>query len=174
MSSSKFSHQFSSNALDLLPAISGVLLIGVFSLNAYIGMKDIGLSQLQPVHEAGNFLLALLDLAAAAILLAYGTGRVRWLFLSGIAFPAAYILSLVADVESRMCLFTGTNCFKTVNLSYRYLILGDASQGWELWKYTIPTAISLLLVAMCLTSVYCVLSMGKNRSPEVKTNQTTG
>jgi hypothetical protein len=130
-------------------------MMGVFSINAYVGIKDTALSKLQPAHETANFFLALFDVVSASILLAYGQGKTRWVFLSGVVWPAVYLLSIVADVESRLCLFSGTNCYASVGDAYRYLILGEIGEGWKLWKYTIPSAILLLVLVMVMSAVYC-------------------
>ncbi|MGH2639143.1 MAG: hypothetical protein ACRDF4_07695 [Rhabdochlamydiaceae bacterium] len=145
----------------LLPRISGVLMLGVFSINSYIGLKDSVLSKLQPVHEIANFFIAVADLIAASILMSYGQGRFSLVFLSGFIWPVVFIVSLAADIETRMCLFTNVNCFASVSDAYEYLILGRASQGWKLWVYTFPTAISLLLAIIALTLVY-TLGLGKH------------
>ncbi len=129
-------------------------MLAVFSVNSYIGLKDTELFKLQPIHETANFILALLDLIAAAILLYYSGGRRSWILLCGVAWPFAYLLSLIVDVESRMCLFSERNCFSSVNTSFRYLILGEHSQGWELWPYTMITAIVLLLLIVAFSFVY--------------------
>ncbi len=131
-------------------------MLGVFALNAYIGAKDTSLAQLQPAHETANSLMAFLDLVSASILLAYGRGRVRLILLSGVVWPCVFLLSLFADIETRMCLFTGTNCFASVGDSYQYLIMGSIAEGWKLWKYTIPAALILLLFAALLSTVYCI------------------
>lgn len=129
-------------------------MLGVFSANAYIGLKDTELSKLQPIHEAANFVIALLDLVAASILLYYAGGKKSWVLLSGVCWPLAYLSSLFVDVESRMCLFSGQNCFTSVNTSFQYLILGERSQGWQLWPYTMSTTISILLLILVLSLAY--------------------
>lgn len=129
-------------------------MIAVFSVNAYVGLKDTELFNLQPIHEAANFILALFDLVAASILLYYSGGRRFWILLSGVGWPLAYLLSLMTDVESRMCLFSEQNCFSNVYASFRYLILGDHSQGWMLWPYTMITAIALLLLVVAFSGIY--------------------
>jgi hypothetical protein len=131
-------------------------MLGVFSINSYIGLKDVELAKFQPLHSGGNLLMAILDLVAASILLNYGIGKRFWILLAGGVWPTAYLISLLADVESRMCLFSGTNCFATVQASYQYLILGQLNQGWLLWPFTIPTAIVLLLSTMIVSMLYSV------------------
>jgi hypothetical protein len=143
--------------VDLLPRIGGVFMLGVFSVNSYIGLKDVELAQLQPLHLGGNLIMAIIDLVAASILLSYGIGKRFWILLAGAVWPAVYVISLFADVESRMCLFTGTNCFSSVEASYQYLILGQLTEGWLLWPYTILTAICLLLSTVLLSLLYAFL-----------------
>jgi hypothetical protein len=140
----------------LLPRISGVLMLGVFSLNAYIGLKDNVLFEFQPTHQGLNFIIAVIDLIATSVLIYYAEGRKLWVLLSGIVWPIAYLTSLFADVESRMCLFTGQNCFSSVSVSFQYLILGQASQGWLLWPYTMLSTISLLTFIIVLSLISLV------------------
>jgi hypothetical protein len=147
-----------------LAHVAGVLLLGVFAINAYIAAKDTSLSQLQPVHEIANSLMACLDLVSSSILLYYGRARIRAILLGGIAWPVAFLFSVFADIETRMCLFTGTNCFASVGDSYQYLILGSIAEGWKLWKYTIPTAIILLLLAALLSSIYIAQNWPEHES----------
>lgn len=146
------------NSSIIWPRLSGVLMLGVFSVNAYIGLKDTELSKLQPLHETANFVIAILDLVAASILLYYASGRRSWIFLSGVTWPLVYLLSLFADVESKMCLFSGQNCFSSVNTSFQYLILGERSQGWRLWPYSMITAIFLLSSIIALSTMYYINS----------------
>jgi hypothetical protein len=141
-----------------LPRVSGVLMLGVFSLNAYIGLKDTVLSKLQPTHEGINFFFALLDLAAASILIYYADGRRFWVLLGGVVWPVTYLVSLVVDLESRMCLFSGQNCFSSVYTSFEYLILGEARQGWLLWPYTMIVAILLLVLTIGLSIGYSLVA----------------
>ena len=140
----------------LAPRVSGVLMLGVFSLNAYVGMKDTTMFQLQPVHQGANFIIAALDFIAAAFLLYYGQGKRIWTLLAGVIWPAVYLFLLLVDIESRLCLFTGQHCFSSVKVSFEYLILGDSSQGWVLWPFTMPTAIVVLLVILVLSSLHYV------------------
>jgi hypothetical protein len=141
----------------LLPRFAGVLMLGVFSINSYIGLKDVALSKLQPAHEGANFLIAVIDLAAASLLLSYAQGKPVWIMMAGIVWPAVYFLSLAADIQSKLCLFTNVNCFASVQVAYEYLILGQASQGWVLWPYTFPTAIALFLLITGLSASYALL-----------------
>ena len=127
-------------------------MLGVFSLNAYVGMKDTTMFQLQPVHQGANFIIAALDFIAAAFLLYYGQGKRIWTLLAGVVWPAVYLFLLLVDIESRLCLFTGQHCFSSVKVSFEYLILGDSSQGWVLWRFTMPSAIVLLLIILVLSS----------------------
>lgn len=137
-----------------MPRISGVLMLGVLSLNMYIGLKDVVLFKLQPAHQAANFVIIVVDLIAASFLIYYGQGKRLWVALAGVLWPAVYLLVLLADIESRLCLFSGQNCFSSVQVAYEYLILGSVAQGWHLWPFTILTVISLLSVTLILSAVH--------------------
>lgn len=129
-------------------------MLGVFSLNTYIGLKDTVMSKLQPMHQSANFVIATVDLVSASLLIYYGKGKRTWVLLSGVFWPIGYFLALFIDTESKLCLFSGQNCFKSVGVSFEYLILGSAAQGWLLWPYTMITVISLLTVILILSVVY--------------------
>jgi peptidoglycan/LPS O-acetylase OafA/YrhL len=147
-------------------------MLAVFALNAYIGTKDTGLAQLQPSHEMANSFMAFLDLVSASLLLAIGRGRVRWVLLSGVVWPVVYLLSLVADIESRMCLFTGTNCFASVADSYQFLILGSIAEGWKIWRYTIPCAIALLTATILLSAIFCIVNWPRQGTKTLRESET--
>lgn len=151
----------------LLPQAAGVLILGVFALNTYIGSFDVELFKLQPTHQAANFAMAVFDLVAASILIAYGSGKQLWVFLAGIAWPLTFLSFLFLDVETRLCLFTGVNCFSSVSIAFQYLILGQRSQGWALWPYTILSAIVLLILAISLSTAYVLTGRRnvKSQSP---------
>ena len=137
-------------ALDILPKAGGVLMIGVFIINVYIGLFDKTLAQYNPTHLYANWTIAVVDLAAAVILLSRLSHNIRWTILSGIAWPLVYILSLAVDIETDL---GKPNLWPTPVASYQYLILGDPAQGWVLWKYTIPTAIFLLIIIAALSAI---------------------
>jgi hypothetical protein len=133
-------------------------MLGLFAANIYIGESDTVLVTLNTLHHDSNWLLALLDLIAAGLLIAYRPKSRLWVFLSGIAYPVAYLLLLFADVETDMCLFTphlaSGQCFSNPYVSFQYLILGNRNEGWLLWPYTIPTAIALLVATLILCSMF--------------------
>lgn len=131
-------------------------MLGVFSLNAYIGLKDTVLFKLQPTHQGLNFLIAAVSLVASSFLLYYSGGRRIWIVIAGVVWPLVYLLSLLADVESRMCLFSGQHCFTTVKVSFQYLILGRLSNGWLLWPYTMISVIVLLSLVVVLSAFYAL------------------
>lgn len=142
-------------------------MLGVFSLNAYIGLKDSVLSKLQPAHQGGNFIIATVDIVSAAFLLYYGQGKRIWVLLAGVVWPMVYLFALWADVESRLCLFTGLNCFTNVQVSFEYLILGSANQGWRLWPLTMLTVILLLSATLALSLIYLLTGTSYKRRSEV-------
>lgn len=129
-------------------------MLGVFSLNAYVGLKDTVLSSLQPTHLGANSLIAALDIISAAFLTYYGQGKRIWVLLAGVVWPITYLLALFADIESRLCLFTGQHCFSSVQISFEYLILGNSNQGWRLWPFTILSIVCLLSITLVLSLIY--------------------
>lgn len=140
----------------ILPRISGVLMLGIFTLNAYIGLKDTVLFKLQPTHQGLNFMIAAVDLVASSFLIYYSAGRRNWVLLAGVIWPVVYLFSLLADVESKMCLFSGQHCFTSVQVSYQYLILGRLSAGWLLWPYTMMSVILLLTLVVLFSAIHFV------------------
>ena len=132
-------------------------MLGLFSINTYVGLKDVVISQLQPSHEAANALFAIIDLLAVTILIIYGNKKPFWTTLAGIVWPATFLLFILADIESKLCLFTNVNCFATVGDSYRYLLLGQAAEGWKLWPYTMATALVFLFAIVGLSLSYDLL-----------------
>jgi hypothetical protein len=144
---------------SLLPVLAGALMLGVFIINVYIGLFDKNLALYNPVHLYANWVIAIVDLAAAIVLFSKLRLNIRWTILSGILWPLVYILSLVVDIETEL---GKPNFWPTPAAAYQYLILGDASQGWVLWKYTIPTAI-ILLVLVAILSAVSILYMKRNQ-----------
>jgi len=135
---------------DLLARAGGAVMLGVLAINVYIGAYDANLSAVSPLHWDLNWVLAAVDLAAAAILLANPRGIV-WKSLAGVVWPAVYVANLFIDVETRLCLGTpASTCSPTVSDAYQYLILGSANQDWDLWPYTIRLAIGLAILSLIL------------------------
>lgn len=138
-----------------LPVTAGHLMLGVFVANLYIGLYDSNLWTYNPLHYDLNWLIAVIDIIAAIIL--FSRPKRRWLLiLSGVLWPVVYLLSLGGDVATSMCLGTPSNpnCWPTTFDAFKYLILGDPSEGWSLWQGTIPTSIVFLVVTMVLTSLF--------------------
>lgn len=125
-------------------------MLGVFAINVYIGLYDKTLMKYNTPHVYLNWLIAIVDLVAAALLLAKPLDKV-FAPLSGIVWPIVYMLLLAVDVSTRLCLFA-TTCWPSTQAAYDYLILGDASQGWVLWPYTMFTAITLLTATVVITA----------------------
>ncbi len=149
--------------------MGAVLLMGVFFVNVYLGLYDTNLSQFQVLHYYLNFAIAAVTLVASLILFARPKNTL-WLSLAGIVWPVLYVASLAVNVESRLCLGTGTNCFATVNDSYQYLILNSPSAGWKLFPFTIPLAITLLVATVGLSTfgIYSLKTKTKNNQEQVK------
>ncbi|MCL5066902.1 MAG: hypothetical protein M1368_00935, partial [Thaumarchaeota archaeon] len=126
------------------------LMVGVFAINVYIGLYDKTLAQYSPTHLYANWVIAIVDLAAATVLLSNLGRNERWVFPSGIGWPVAYIISLVVDI---MLDLGAPNLWPDPASAYKYLILADPNQGWVLWKYTIPAAILLLILVVVLSSI---------------------
>lgn len=149
-----------------LPQLAGVLTLGVFGANLYIGFFDSPLASYNPIHHELNWIIAVVDIVAAILLLSLSK-NLKLVILSGIAWPIVYLASLGGDVATRMCLGTpaNANCWPTSYDAFKYLILGDPSEGWTLWQYTIPTAILLLVIVIVLCSLFA-LGVRANTSAE--------
>ena len=148
---------------DLLARAGGALMLGVFAINVYIGVYDANLSQLSPLHWDLNWVIAAVDLAAAAILLA-NPGGIIWKSLGGVVWPVVYVANLFVDVETRLCLGTpASTCSPTVSDAYQYLILGNANQEWDLWPFTMRLAIALVIVTLILAVLSLYLGGKKGR-----------
>lgn len=141
------------NTEAVLTRIGGVLMLGVFGLNVYIGLYDTNLAQISPMHQQLNWVIAAADLIAALFLLVKPRTMIFKL-LGGIVWPIFFVGSLFLDVETRLCLGAPSNtCLPSVNDAYQYLILGSAGQEWVLWPYTIRVAISLAVITLVLSLV---------------------
>ncbi len=141
----------------LLSRIAGILMLGVFGVNVYIGLYDKVLAQAQPNHVYLNWVIAVLTLVGAGLLLAKPT--IRWVTLGGIVWPIIYVAGLAVDVLGKLCIGGDpTACWPTRRAAFDYLILNDPNPpaGWTLWQGTIPTALALLFIAWVL-SIYFVV-----------------
>jgi len=144
-------------------------MLGVFAINVYIGVYDGNLSQISPLHWDLNWVIAAVDLAAAVILLANPRGII-WKSLAGVVWPVVYVANLFVDVETRLCLGTpASTCSPTVSDAYQYLILGSASQEWDLWPYTIRLAIALVVVTLILVTLSLYLGRRGARAASQRT-----
>jgi hypothetical protein len=153
------------NTDNLLVRVGGVAMLGVFGVNVYIGLYDTNLSLLSPLHWDLNWLIAVVDLTAAAILLVK-PGSTAWGSLAGIAWPVVYVANLLVDVETRLCLGNPASaCSPTVSDAYQYLIMGSASEEWVLWPYTIRLAIALAVLVLVLTLFSIYLRKARKSSP---------
>jgi len=138
---------------SLVARLGGVVMLGVFGINVYIGLYDTSLAQLSPLHWELNWLIAVVDLVAAVVLLVQLRNTILNSF-AGIVWPVVYVANLLLDVETRLCLGTPVStCSPTVSDAYQYLILGSASEEWVLWPYTIRLAIALVILTLILVSI---------------------
>ena len=137
-----------------LPRIAAILMLVVFAINVYIGLKDGNLYDYNLAHYYLNWLIAAVDIVAAVILFAKPLSKL-WIGLAGVAWPIVYFASLAVDISTKLCL-GGSNCWPTQYDAFRYLILGDPSEGWGLWPYTMSTAVFLLVVMLIFSSAAVV------------------
>jgi hypothetical protein len=153
------------DAESVLARIGGVLMLGVFGVNVYIGLYDTNLTQISPTHTQLNWMMAAADVIAALFLLVKPRSSI-FKGLGGIVWPVVYVGSLFLDVETRLCLgASARTCLPTVSDAYKYLILGSASESWVLWPYTIRLAIALAVI----TFVLSLLSFNFRKSPSSST-----
>lgn len=135
-----------------LARLSACMLFFVAGFNIYIGLYDTTLNQLNTLHHNLNWVLAALSVIAGILLVVKATSK-PLVVLAGLVWPLIYLSSLVADVETKMCLGTNSNCYATVTGAYDYLVLGSRVEGWVLWPYTIRAVIILLLFVVMLTAI---------------------
>jgi hypothetical protein len=141
-------------------------MLGVFAINVYIGIYDSNLSQLSPLHWDLNWVIAVVDLIAAAILLA-NPGAIIWKSLAGVVWPVVYVANLFIDVETRLCLGSpASTCSPTVSDAYQYLILGSTNQEWDLWPYTMRLAITLVIIVLILVGLALYLGARGKGKPQ--------
>jgi len=135
----------------ILARAAGVVMLGVFGINVYIGIYDTSLAQLSPTHAQLNWVIATADLIATVLLFVKPRSLI-WKTLAGMVWPLAYVGSLFLDVETRLCLgASATSCFPSTTDAYNYLILGSSGEEWVLWPYTIRLAIALAVLVLVLT-----------------------
>ncbi len=155
---------------DILARIDGVLLLGVFGINLYIGLYDTNLP-LSPVHYDLNWVIAAADLIAA-VLLFVKHSSIIWKSLAGIVWPIVYVANLFIDVETRLCLGAAiSTCSPTTTDAYNYLILGSAGEEWVLWPYTIRLAIVLVILVLIFTLVSQYFTTRKENENKKAQNQ---
>lgn len=145
-------------------------MIGVFAVNVYLGLYDKNLSTLNTLHYDLNWLIAAVSIVAALVLLLMPRSKM-WVALGGIVWPVVYVISLGADVETKLCSGApASSCWPTHTAALDYLILneanisGAAGFGWKLAP-VMPVAIALLFIVFIL-SIYSVYSMNKRRGPK--------
>ncbi|MHB8568044.1 MAG: hypothetical protein ACYC7D_11715 [Nitrososphaerales archaeon] len=153
--------------------IAGVLLLGVFAINVYLGLFDTILKQQLtgsttgiPLHWYLNWIIAAVTLIAAFLLLTNPLNSL-WVSIAGIIWPIVYVGSLGFDVYTKLCA-GGGYCWPSRTAAFQYLILNNANPNasggpWLLWSYTIPTAIGLLFIAWVL-SVWALVLIRKSEN----------
>jgi len=157
----------------ILSRVSGILLLGVFAVNIYLGLYDTNLKQFNPTHYDLNWLIAIVSLVAGLLLILRPKSR-TWLTLGGIIWPVVYVLSLGVDVETKLCSGApASSCWPSHTAAFDYLILNYASIpnvasyfGWKLAP-VMPVAIALLALVFIL-SLISVNSMRKPVKPPVQ------
>jgi hypothetical protein len=162
----------------LLVRVSGILLIGVFLINLYLGFFDTNLATLNPVHHDLNWLIAGVTVVAGAIMFTMPKRGVL-VALAGIIWPVVYVISLAVDVWTKLCLGgISANCWPSHTAAFDYLILNYASipnaqgYGWNLAP-VMPIGIALLFVAFVL-SIVSVNAIMKSNNTKPVPQQATG
>jgi hypothetical protein len=153
------------NTGGFLTRIGGVLILGVFGINVYLGLYDSNLQlAVNRTHYEINWVLAAASLIAALFLLAKPRNLILK-SLGGIIWPVLYIGSLFLDVETKLCLGSSSAaCFPSVSAAYQYLILGSSAiVPQTIWPYTIRLGIALAVITLVLTLVSLYF-----RKPKVK------
>ncbi|SRR5579875_241185 len=143
--------------------VGGILMLGVFAVNVYLGIYDTNLSQV-PLHWDLNWVIAAVTLIAAILLLAKPLNA-PLVTLAGIVWPIVYVASLAVDVYTKMCL-GASYCWPSRTAAFQYLILNNPNAeggGWKLFPYTIPIALGLLFVTFVL-SIIVVASIYRSRA----------
>jgi hypothetical protein len=164
----------------MLARVSGVLMIGVFLINVYLGLYDTNLATFNPVHHDLNWIIAFVTLVAAALLFAMPKS-LPLVALSGIVWPVVYVISLAVDVWTKLCLGGSTaNCWPSHTSAFDYLILNYANipnasgYGWKLAP-VMPVAIALLFVVFVLSIVSVnALMKAKSAKPVPQPTATGG
>jgi len=150
----------------MLSRISGILLLGVFAVNIYLGLYDTNLRQFNPTHYDLNWLIAIVSLIAGLILILRPKSKAL-LTLGGIVWPVVYVLSLGIDVETKLCSGApSSSCWPSHTAAFDYLVLNysnipnAAGYGWKLAP-VMPVAILLLGIVFILS----LISFNSMRTP---------
>jgi plastocyanin len=151
--------------------IAGVLTLGVFAANVYIGLYDKVLQEVK-VHWYLDWVIAAATLISAGLLLAKPS--TRWtVVLGGVVWPVVYVSSLGFDVYTKLCAGVSQNyCLSSRTVAFQYLILNNPNaqgQRWTLFHYTVPLALGLIFIAWVL-SIVTVISIRRSsaRPPPVR------
>jgi hypothetical protein len=159
-----------------LARISGILLLGVFAVNIYLGLYDTNLKQFNPTHYDLNWLIAVVSLVAALLLILKPKSKI-FLTLGGIIWPVVYVLSLGVDVETKLCSGApSTSCWPSHTAAFDYLILNysnipnAAGYGWKLAP-VMPVAIGLLAIVFILSLI--VLNSMRKPAPKLPFQPTS-
>src|SRR5579864_8639152 len=85
--------------------VAGILMLGVFAINVYIGLRDTNLIPAPGLgnvtHYYLNWLMALVDIIAAGVL-SISPLRRMWVLLGGVVWPIVYVIGLAVDVQIRL------------------------------------------------------------------------
>ncbi len=155
--------------IEQLSRISGVLLIGVFAINAYIGADD-KILQSAPPHLYTNWALAAISLVAALLLFLKPKNMIM-IGIAGVIWPILYVGSLAFDVATTLCFgLSNSFCWSSKTTAFDYLILNETNipgqQGWTLVQGVVPIAIVLLFVAFIL-SLYSIFQIRKQKKMQM-------
>jgi hypothetical protein len=134
-------------------------MLGVFVLNVYIGLYDNIIRSVNVTHWYLNWLIAVVDIVAAAILFLKPLSTM-WIALAGIGWPVVYVLSLGVDVYTKLCVgapaSTASTCasyWPTHTSAFDYLIVNSKSAFWPLFQGTVPLIIVLLFLVFLFSIV---------------------
>lgn len=152
-----------------LSQTAGVLTLGVFAINVYLGLYDESLSDNAP-HFYANWVIAAVRPVAALLLLLKSRSQ-GIISLAGILWPVLYTLALIGDVYTRMCAgVSAESCCPSRTVAFDYLILNEANingaSGWG-WKLApvMPIDVALLVLIFLISVSAAVVIQRESRQP---------
>ena len=151
----------------LLTRIAGVTLLIAFIFNLYIGLYDSVITQYNMSHYYLNWLITVVSLVGGLALIAMPKNRALVL-LGGVVWPIVYVLGLILDVSTKLCLGAGSSadCWPSTSAAFDYLILNQkvipnaTGYGWQLSIPAMPIIIAMLAITFVL-SLVAFVSLGK-------------